>query len=149
VIDDREDVTLDEVRELAVEIADEEQASSGRIRTLLTDIASNAIGGALGTGLSSGLGRHRFPPQNRATASPNRLPRHIQGARAATDRLGERASSVGLDEVCRMEVPGDAPSEESLRVEMPDCRLPSRKRRSRRAPIKQLLSTSSDSLSRA
>jgi hypothetical protein len=42
VIDDREDVILDEVRELAVEIADEEQPSRGESGTLLTDIASNA-----------------------------------------------------------------------------------------------------------
>jgi hypothetical protein len=76
VIDDREDVTLDEVRELAVEIADEEQPSSGRIRTLLTDIASNAIGGALGTGLSRvSAGSSRGPsyagPGFASTAAPD------------------------------------------------------------------------------
>jgi hypothetical protein len=55
VIDQRGDVTVDEIRELTAEIATTEKPTSGRVRDFLTEIAANALGGALSVGISAGL----------------------------------------------------------------------------------------------
>jgi hypothetical protein len=56
VIEERSDVTVDEIRELTKEIVEAEKPRSDRIKSFLADIAKNAIGGALGAGMSAGLG---------------------------------------------------------------------------------------------
>jgi hypothetical protein len=56
VIDERSDVTMDDVRELTAEVVEGEQPTSERIKAFLADVAANAVGGALGTGISAGLG---------------------------------------------------------------------------------------------
>jgi hypothetical protein len=56
VIEERSDVTVDEIRELTKEVVEAEKPTSERIKSFLADIAKNAIGGALGAGMSAGLG---------------------------------------------------------------------------------------------
>jgi hypothetical protein len=56
VIDSRDDIDLDDVRELAAEVVQTEQPKQGRVKALLGKIAVSGLGGALGTGLSAGLG---------------------------------------------------------------------------------------------
>jgi hypothetical protein len=55
VIDQRGDVTVDEIRELTTEVATATKPTSDRVRDFLTQIAANAIGGALSVGISAGL----------------------------------------------------------------------------------------------
>lgn len=57
VIDTRDDITFSDIEELTREVADVEQADSHRVRGLLSAIATNAVGGALGTGMAAGLGQ--------------------------------------------------------------------------------------------
>jgi hypothetical protein len=56
VIEQRGDVTVDQIRELTTEIAKAEKPTSERVQGFLTDVAANAIGGALSVGISAGLG---------------------------------------------------------------------------------------------
>jgi hypothetical protein len=56
VIDQRGDVTVDEIRELTTEIATAEKPTSDRVRDFLAQVAANALGGALSVGISAGLG---------------------------------------------------------------------------------------------
>jgi hypothetical protein len=55
VIDQRSDVTVDEIRELTAEIATATKPTPDRVRDFLTQVAANAIGGALSVGISAGL----------------------------------------------------------------------------------------------
>lgn len=56
-IDARDDIGFDDVRRVATEIAGEVDApDQGRIREMLHSIAEQGIGGALGTGISAGVG---------------------------------------------------------------------------------------------
>jgi hypothetical protein len=56
VIDQRDDITVEDVREIAKEVAEEEGAEPGKVKVLIERIATGAISGALGTGISAGLG---------------------------------------------------------------------------------------------
>jgi hypothetical protein len=56
VIDQRGDVTLDEIRELTTDIAKAEKLSKEHVRDFLAEVAANALGGALSVGISAGLG---------------------------------------------------------------------------------------------
>lgn len=56
VIDERSDVTVNDVHESTAEVVQAEKPRSERIKGFLADMAANAIGGALGTGISAGLG---------------------------------------------------------------------------------------------
>lgn len=56
-IDEREDILFEDIEVLAREVAEAETADPRRIRNLLSQIATNAVGGALGTGMAAGLGQ--------------------------------------------------------------------------------------------
>jgi hypothetical protein len=56
VMSERGDVTVEEVRELTKEIVEAEKPAETGIKAFLADLAANAIGGALGAGISVGLG---------------------------------------------------------------------------------------------
>jgi hypothetical protein len=56
VIDEREDIDVEDVREITTEVVRAEQPKQGRVRTMLNEIAVSGLGGALSTGISSGLG---------------------------------------------------------------------------------------------
>jgi hypothetical protein len=56
VVDARDDVGYDDIEHVTIEVAAEDP-EPGRIRGLLKTIAANAIGGAMGTGISAGLGQ--------------------------------------------------------------------------------------------
>jgi hypothetical protein len=56
VIEGRDDLGLDDVRRITVEVVEDAQPKQGRVKALLGQIATSGVGGALGTGLSSGLG---------------------------------------------------------------------------------------------
>jgi hypothetical protein len=56
VIDQREDITIEDLREIAKEVAEEEGAESGKVKALIERIATGAISGVLATGISAGLG---------------------------------------------------------------------------------------------
>jgi hypothetical protein len=56
VIDGREDIGLNDVREITAEVVKADQPTQGKVKTLLGKIAVSGLGGALGTGLSAGLG---------------------------------------------------------------------------------------------
>jgi hypothetical protein len=56
VIDEREDIDVEDVREITTEVVKAEQPKQGRVRTMLNEIAVSGLGGALSTGISSGLG---------------------------------------------------------------------------------------------
>lgn len=56
-IDTRDDIDVEDIQGLATEIALEAEApDQGRIRRMLQSIASQGIGGALGTGITAGFG---------------------------------------------------------------------------------------------
>lgn len=63
VIDGRADIDYDDVRQITAEVAKAEQPKQGRVKKFLTDIAVGGLGGALGTGISAGLGEviHQLP----------------------------------------------------------------------------------------
>lgn len=56
VIDEREDIDVDDVREITTDVVNAEQPQQGRVRTMLNQIAVSGLGGALSTGISLGLG---------------------------------------------------------------------------------------------
>jgi len=56
VVQDRDDVTADDVRRVTVEIVEAQQPAPARIRAFLGKVATEAVGGALGAGISAGLG---------------------------------------------------------------------------------------------
>jgi hypothetical protein len=56
VIDERRDVSVGDVRELTAEVVEAAKPRSERIKGFLADMAANAIRGALGAGISAGLG---------------------------------------------------------------------------------------------
>ena len=56
LIDSRADITVEDVRDTTVQAAEEVGSEPGRVQTLLTQIATGAMSGALGTGISAGLG---------------------------------------------------------------------------------------------
>jgi hypothetical protein len=56
VVDSRSDVTFEDVDALVRETAESEKPDARQIRSLLSAVATNALGGVLGTGLASGLG---------------------------------------------------------------------------------------------
>jgi hypothetical protein len=56
VIESRDDLDFDDVREITAEVVRAEQPKQGRVKELLGKIATGGLGGALGTGISTGLG---------------------------------------------------------------------------------------------
>jgi hypothetical protein len=56
VIDQRDDIDVEDVREITTEVVKAEQPKQGRVRTMLNAIAVSGLAGALSTGISSGLG---------------------------------------------------------------------------------------------
>lgn len=52
----RDDITVEDIHAATVSAAAAEQPDRGRVRALLTQIATGGLGGALGTGISAGLG---------------------------------------------------------------------------------------------
>jgi hypothetical protein len=56
VIDQRDDIDVEDVREITTEVVKAERPKQGRVRTMLNEIAVSGLGGALSTGISSGLG---------------------------------------------------------------------------------------------
>ena len=56
VIDSRADIAVDDVVEASSRAAKDADADPGRIKALLTQIATGAVSGALGTGITAGLG---------------------------------------------------------------------------------------------
>jgi hypothetical protein len=63
IIAQRDDVTLEDVHAATLEAAPDAKPDRGRVRALLTQIAAAGLGGALSTGISSGLGEliHQLP----------------------------------------------------------------------------------------
>jgi len=57
IIDTRADVTLDDIASVTREAAVTADPDVGRVRGFLAQIATSAVGGALGTGMSAGLGQ--------------------------------------------------------------------------------------------
>ncbi len=57
VIQDREDISLDDVRATTAEVVEVEQPSPSRAREMVERIATAGIGGAFGTGISAVLGQ--------------------------------------------------------------------------------------------
>ncbi len=55
-IDGREDVDVDDVRTVTADVVAAERPTQGRAKALLREIAAGGVAGALGTGISSGLG---------------------------------------------------------------------------------------------
>jgi hypothetical protein len=56
VIQDREDIDLDDVRETTAEVLSLEQPSPSRAREMVEKIATAGLGGAFGTGITAALG---------------------------------------------------------------------------------------------
>ncbi|MGH2837905.1 MAG: hypothetical protein ACRDJY_06100 [Thermoleophilaceae bacterium] len=56
VLGARDDVALEDVQEVVSELGEGDPPDQGRIKQMLTDIATQGLGGTLGTGLSSALG---------------------------------------------------------------------------------------------
>lgn len=56
IVDGRDDIDLNDVREITAEVVKAEQPKQGKVKALLGKIAVSGVGGALGTGLSAGLG---------------------------------------------------------------------------------------------
>lgn len=56
LIDSRGDVSVDDVREITTEVVRAEAPRQSRARQLLDQIAAGGLGGALGTGISAGVG---------------------------------------------------------------------------------------------
>jgi len=56
LIDSRDDVNVDDVREITTEVVRAEAPRQSRARQLLYRIAAGGVGGALGTGISAGVG---------------------------------------------------------------------------------------------
>jgi len=56
LIDEREDLTVEDVRALTAEIGIEENASPGRVRELLEKVGAGTLAGTLTAGLSAGFG---------------------------------------------------------------------------------------------
>lgn len=56
VVDERSDVSVDDVRELTVKVVEAEKPTSARVKEFLASVATNTISGALGAGISAGLG---------------------------------------------------------------------------------------------
>ncbi len=57
VIQSREDIDLDDVREATLEVVKLEQPSSSRAREMMEKIAASGLGGAFGTGITAALGQ--------------------------------------------------------------------------------------------
>jgi hypothetical protein len=53
---DRADITIEDIRRVAVEVLSQEQPKQSRAREFLERLAASGLGGALGTGLSAGVG---------------------------------------------------------------------------------------------
>lgn len=53
----RDDISVEEIREVTAEVGAEQQADGGRVRELLDKVATGALTGVLSTGLSAGLGQ--------------------------------------------------------------------------------------------
>lgn len=64
LIESRGDVDVNDIREITAEIVEAEQPKRGRVKDLLGKVAIGGLGGALGTGLSAGLGEliNQLPP---------------------------------------------------------------------------------------
>lgn len=56
LIDERDDIDFDDVRQLTMEVVQAEQPNQGRVKELLGNLATGGLAGALGTGISAGLG---------------------------------------------------------------------------------------------
>jgi hypothetical protein len=56
LIDERDDVDFEDVRRVTIEVVRAEGPKRHRVKTLLGQIATGGLGGALGTGMSTGLG---------------------------------------------------------------------------------------------
>jgi hypothetical protein len=56
LIERREDIDLDDVRQITTEVVQAEQPKRGRLKELLNQVAVGGLGGALGTGISAGIG---------------------------------------------------------------------------------------------
>lgn len=56
VIDSRSDVTIEDVREVATDVARQTDADPGRVKTLVTEIATEAAGGTVTAGILAALG---------------------------------------------------------------------------------------------
>ena len=56
VIDSREDIDVDDIRKITTEVVKSQRPRRGRVKELLGKIAASGLGGALGTGISTGLG---------------------------------------------------------------------------------------------
>jgi hypothetical protein len=56
VIDGRDDITIEDVRDAARAAAEAEQAEPSKVKALLTRISVGAVSGSLGTGIVAALG---------------------------------------------------------------------------------------------
>lgn len=56
VIDSRQDIDVEDVREITTTVVKAEQPRRGPAKDLLTTIAASGLGGALATGISAGMG---------------------------------------------------------------------------------------------
>lgn len=56
LIDERDDVGFEDVRDVTVQVVEAEQPRQGPVKDFLGKIAISGVGGALGTGISAGLG---------------------------------------------------------------------------------------------
>jgi hypothetical protein len=56
IIDARDDITMDDVRSTAAEVAGASDAESGRLKSFLNKIAAGGLGGALSTGIVAAIG---------------------------------------------------------------------------------------------
>lgn len=56
VIEARDDIEVDDIRERTIEVVRDERPNQGRLKALLTKIAVGGLGGALATGITEGAG---------------------------------------------------------------------------------------------
>jgi hypothetical protein len=56
IIDGRDDITIEDVREMVRQAVEEEKPEKGRIKELVTKISTSAVAGALSTGIIAALG---------------------------------------------------------------------------------------------
>jgi hypothetical protein len=56
VIDSRDDIEVEDVRQLTAEVVRTEQPTQGKVKALLGKLAVSGVGGAVGTGISAAIG---------------------------------------------------------------------------------------------
>jgi hypothetical protein len=56
LVDARSDISIEDVREMVRQVAEEEKPEKGRVKEMLTKVSTSAIAGALSTGIIAGLG---------------------------------------------------------------------------------------------